>query len=54
MISVPINIERPNAEVLADIDRVWERTKHVPMGGVPDSETIEFMRAGERGGLVSV
>jgi catechol-2,3-dioxygenase len=48
MIGVPIDIDRPNAEVLADIDRVWEQTRHVEMGSAPDAETTELMRRAER------
>ncbi len=52
MISVPIDIDRPDSEVLADIDRIWQHTRHVPMGGVPDAETVDLMRRAERQSLV--
>jgi len=53
MIGVPIDIDRPDEEVLNDIDRVWQQTRHVPMGGVPDAETVEIMRRAERDALVA-
>jgi hypothetical protein len=52
MIGVPIDIDRPDEEVLNDIDHVWQQTRHVPMGGVPDAETVEIMRRAERDALV--
>ena len=29
----PIDIDRPDAAVLADVDRQWQRIRHVPVGG---------------------
>jgi catechol 2,3-dioxygenase len=52
MISVPIDIDRPDEVVLADIDRVYAHTRHVAMGAAPDPETAEFMRRAEREALV--
>jgi catechol-2,3-dioxygenase len=52
MIGVPIDIDRPDADVLADVDRVWEQTRHVAMGEAPDAATIEIMRRAEREALV--
>jgi catechol 2,3-dioxygenase-like lactoylglutathione lyase family enzyme len=40
VISIPIDIHRPDAEVLADIDRVWEKTRHVQVGGEPDAAAV--------------
>jgi len=48
MIGVPIDVQRSDAEILADVDRVWEQVRHVPMGGVPDAATVEAMRRVER------
>jgi hypothetical protein len=31
--SDPIDIEQPDEAVLAEVDRVWQRIGHVPMGG---------------------
>jgi catechol 2,3-dioxygenase-like lactoylglutathione lyase family enzyme len=31
---VPIDIFRPDEEVMADVDRVWEPLRHVPVGGL--------------------
>ena len=44
MIGIPIDIHRPDEEVLADVDRVWHQTKHVPMGAKPDPQTAAVMR----------
>jgi catechol 2,3-dioxygenase len=52
MIGVPIDIDRPDDEVLADVDRVWRQTKHVPIGAAPDAATVEIMRRAEREALV--
>jgi len=42
----PIDIERPDAAVLADIDELWSRVRHVPVGGVMDEEpaSLEIVR----------
>jgi catechol-2,3-dioxygenase len=48
MVGIPIDIDRPEAEVLADIDRVWEQTRHVAMGTVPDTAAIEAMERANR------
>jgi len=52
MIGVPIDIDRPDADVMADVDRVWQQTRHVAMGEAPDANTIEVMRRAEREALV--
>jgi catechol-2,3-dioxygenase len=44
MVGVPIDIQRPLEEVLADVDAVYEKTRHVPMGAVPDAAAIAAMR----------
>jgi catechol 2,3-dioxygenase len=43
MVGIPIDIDRPDADVLADIDRVWEKTRHVAMGTVPDAAATAAM-----------
>jgi len=43
MVGIPIDIDRSEADVLADIDRVWAETRHVPMGSVPDAAAIAAM-----------
>src|SRR5215475_15198209 len=35
----PIDIEQPDAVVLAEVDRVWNELRHVPVGGRMDNET---------------
>ena len=45
MVGIPIDIDRDEASVLADIDRVWEQTRHVAMGTVPDAAAIAAMNA---------
>jgi catechol-2,3-dioxygenase len=44
MVGVPIDIQRPLDEVLADVDAVHDKTRHVPMGAVPDAAAIAAMR----------
>ena len=44
MVGVPIDIQRSQAEVLEDVDRIYAKTRHVPMGAVPDAAAIEAMR----------
>ena len=44
MVGIPIDIDRPEADILADIDRVWEQTRHVAMGTVPDEAAIAAMQ----------
>jgi catechol-2,3-dioxygenase len=42
-VSIPIDIDRPDEEILADIDRVYEQTRHVAVGTVPDAAAIAAM-----------
>jgi catechol-2,3-dioxygenase len=44
MVGVPIDIDRPDAEILAQIDRVWEQTRHVAMGTAPDADAVAAMQ----------
>jgi catechol 2,3-dioxygenase len=44
MISVPINIDRPDAEVLADVRHVWDVCQHVEMGVTPEGALQEAIR----------
>jgi len=44
MVGVPIDIDRPDAEILAQIDRVWEQTRHVAMGTAPDAAAVAAMQ----------
>ncbi len=41
MIGVPIDIDRPDEEVMADVRRVWEVCKNVEMGKAPEGELKE-------------
>ncbi len=34
----PIDIEQPDGDVLAEVDALWNRVRHVPVGGVMDDE----------------
>jgi catechol-2,3-dioxygenase len=43
-VGVPIDIERPDEEVLADVHRVWETVRHVKMGEKPDAATQAAIR----------
>ena len=42
----PIDIDQPDDAVLAEVDRVWERLRHVPVGGqmTEESATLELAR----------
>jgi hypothetical protein len=44
MISVSINIDRPDEEVMADVRHVWEVCKYVEMGITPEGELKEAIR----------
>lgn len=41
MIAVPIDIDRPDEEVMADVRRVWEVCKNVEMGISPEGDLKE-------------
>ena len=43
-VGVPIDIERPDEEVLADVHRVWEKVRHVKVGEKPDEATQAAIR----------
>jgi catechol-2,3-dioxygenase len=44
MIGVPIDIDRPDAEIMATIDHIWEQTRHVAMGTPPDEAALAAMQ----------
>ena len=44
MISVPIDIDQPDEAVMADVRRVWEVSKRVEMGVMPQGELNEAIR----------
>jgi len=44
MVGIPIDIERPDAEIMADIDQIWQQTRHVRMGEKPDAAAIAAMK----------
>jgi catechol 2,3-dioxygenase len=48
MVGIPIDIDWADAEIMAEIDRVWEQTRHVAMGTVPDAAAVEAMNAAYR------
>jgi catechol 2,3-dioxygenase len=48
MIGVPIDIDRPEDEILAQIDHVWEQTRHVAMGTPPDAAAVAAMQQAYR------
>src|SRR5215467_9783416 len=43
MVGIPIDIDRPDADILAQIDALWEQTRHVAMGTPPDAAAIAAM-----------
>jgi catechol 2,3-dioxygenase-like lactoylglutathione lyase family enzyme len=42
----PIDIEQPDAAILAEVDQLWERVRHVPVGGrmAEEPSTLEVVR----------
>ncbi len=44
MVAMPIDIQRPLEEVLADVDALHDKTRHVAMGEVPDAVAVAAMR----------
>lgn len=44
IVSVPIDIDRPDEEVMADVRRVWEVCKRVEMGVTPAGELKDAIR----------
>ena len=44
--ATPIDIEQPDETVLAEVDRVWNQLRHVPVGGrmAEETETVEVTR----------
>ena len=48
MVGIPIDITRSESEVLSEIDRVWEQTRHVRVGEVPDAAAIAAMERAQR------
>ncbi len=44
-IGIAIDIERPDAQVMADVHRYWDQTRHVQVGEKADAKTQAIMRA---------
>jgi hypothetical protein len=44
MVSVPIDIDKSDEEVMADVHRVWEVCKEVEMGKTPEGDLKEAIR----------
>jgi hypothetical protein len=44
----PIDIEQPDDAVLAEVDRVWNQLRHVPVGGRMSEETPTLELAHQR------
>jgi catechol-2,3-dioxygenase len=44
--ATPIDIEQPDETVLAEVDRIWNQLRHVPVGGrmTEESATVEVTR----------
>ncbi len=51
-IGVPIDIDRSDDEVMADVRRVWEVCRKVEMGVVPEGELKEAIRQLSKGGPI--
>ena len=43
--SDPIDLEQPDEAIIAEVDRVWERLGHVPVGGRMELETATLQTA---------
>ena len=52
-ISAPIDIERPDEEIMDEIRGYWEKVRHVQVGEEPDAETQAAIAAMIRGGAVA-
>ena len=53
-IGVQIDIDRPDAEVVADVHRLWEQIRHVQVGEMADAETDQVIQALSRQGLAEI
>ena len=42
----PVDIEQPDEALLAEVDRVWNQLRHVPVGGrmTDETATLEVAR----------
>ena len=49
IIAIPIDIERPDEEVLEDVRRDWETVRHLQVGERADAETVAAIRRVSRG-----
>lgn len=52
-IAIPIDIDRPDREVMADVQRYWDKVRHVQVGEKPDAETAAVIKALVAGGRVA-
>ena len=43
-IAIPIDIDRPDAAIMADIHRYWDQVSHVQVGEKPDARTAAIIR----------
>ena len=39
-VAVPIDIEQPDDVVMARVEEVWRKLRHVPVGGMPDAAAL--------------
>ena len=44
-ISIPIDIDQSDEEVMAEVDRAFDVAQNVEMGKVPSPETLDAIRA---------
>ena len=44
LVSIPIDIDQSDDEVMAEVGRVWETVQHVEMGTAPDPEVVDAIR----------
>ncbi len=43
-IAIPIDIDRTDAEVMAEVYRYWEKVRHVQVGEKPDARTAALIK----------
>ena len=53
-IGVQIDIDRTDAEVMADVQRLWDKVKHVQVGETADAETDKVIQALSSQGLAEI
>ena len=53
-IGVQIDIDRPDAEVMADVHKLWDQVRHVQVGEMADAATDKVIQSLSRQGLAEI